>query len=238
MPPWSPPNRPDSATLSTLDLGSGARPLAQCLAKSPTPSPNDKEFSQSSNHLIFNRLRQHSPKTDSIGNRVTDDFIYFAAHNKPLTLPSPRLPTHPPATVIVEEPFMSTRKQRAASRANGQKSQGPITTAGKSKSRYNALKHGIDAKQQIMFSESAEDLAELAAEYHELYSPANADERFLVDTLVNNEWRLRRLRCVEADLWRAANNLFIENHPEIGESAIAATPSQPAAPPSIASNAS
>jgi hypothetical protein len=113
---------------------------------------------------------------------------------------------------------MSTRKQRAASRANGQKSQGPITTAGKAKSRYNAMKHGIDAKQQIIFHESAEDLAELATEYHEFYSPANVDERFLVDTLVNNEWRLRRLRSVEADPWRAANNLFIENHPEIGES--------------------
>jgi hypothetical protein len=121
---------------------------------------------------------------------------------------------------MVEEAFMSTRKQRAASRANGQKSQGPIAPAGKAKSRYNALKHGIDAKQQIMFHESAEDLAELAAEYHEFYSPANVDERFLVDTLVNNEWRLRRLRSVEADLWRAANNLFIENHPEIGESAL------------------
>jgi hypothetical protein len=115
---------------------------------------------------------------------------------------------------------MSTRKQRAASRANGQKSQGPITPAGKANSRYNALKHGIDATQQIMFHESAEDLAELVAGYHELYSPANVDERFLVDTLVNNEWRLRRLRCVEADLWRAANNLFIENHPEIGESGL------------------
>jgi capsule polysaccharide export protein KpsE/RkpR len=67
---------------------------------------------------------------------------------------------------------MNTRKQRAASRANGQKSQGPITPEGKAKSRYNALKHGMDATQQIIFSESAEDLAELAAEYHELYSPA------------------------------------------------------------------
>jgi hypothetical protein len=112
---------------------------------------------------------------------------------------------------------MSTRRQRAASRANGQKSQGPITPQGKANSRYNALKHGIDSQQQIMFTESAEDLAQLAAEYHELYTPANADERFLVDTLVNNEWRLRRLRCVEADLWRAANNLFIESHPEIAE---------------------
>jgi len=110
---------------------------------------------------------------------------------------------------------MSTRRQRAASRANGQKSKGPITDAGKAKSRFNALKHGIHAQQQIMFTESAEDLAELAAEYHELHSPANADERFLVDTMINNEWRLRRLRCVEADLWLATHNLFLEKNAEI-----------------------
>jgi hypothetical protein len=114
---------------------------------------------------------------------------------------------------------MSTRKQRAASRANGQKSQGPITIAGKVKSRYNALKHGIDAKQQIMVGESAEDLAELAAEYHEFYSPANVDERFLVDTLVNNEWRLRRLRCVEADLWHAASK-SVQQAGEVGEAGL------------------
>jgi len=110
---------------------------------------------------------------------------------------------------------MSTRRQRAASRANGQKSKGPITEAGKAKSRFNALKHGIHAQQQIMFTESADDLAELAAEYHELHSPANADERFLVDTMINNEWRLRRLRCVEADLWLATHNLFLETNAEI-----------------------
>jgi hypothetical protein len=125
----------------------------------------------------------------------------------------------PPATVIVEEPFMSTRKQRAASRANGQKSQGPSTPAGKANSRYNALKHGIDAKQQVMFGESAEDLADLAAEYHELYSPTNVDERFLVDTLVNNEWRLRRLRCVEADLWQAAAK-HLQQAGEIGHAGL------------------
>jgi hypothetical protein len=111
---------------------------------------------------------------------------------------------------------MSTRRQRAASRTNGQKSQGPITAEGKAKSRFNALKHGIDAKHQVMFNESAEDLAELAAEYHELHAPANADERFLVDTMINYEWRLRRLRCVEADLWRATHNLFLEKNAAIG----------------------
>jgi hypothetical protein len=99
---------------------------------------------------------------------------------------------------------MSTRRQRAASRANAQKSTGPRTTEGKAASRFNALKHGIDAQQQTMFGESAEDLAALAAEYHELHAPANADERFLVDSMVNYEWRLRRLRGVEASLWLTA----------------------------------
>ena len=101
---------------------------------------------------------------------------------------------------------MATAKQIAASRANAQKSTGPRIEFGKAASRFNALKHGIDAQQQIMFTESAADLAELAAEYHDLHQPANAGERFLVDTLVNNEWRLRRMRCVEADLWVVAHN--------------------------------
>jgi hypothetical protein len=88
--------------------------------------------------------------------------------------------------------FKST-KQRAASRANAQKSTGPRSAAGKAVSRFNALKHGICAVHQIMFDENPEELAELAAEYNELYSPADAKERFLVDTLVASEWRLRPL---------------------------------------------
>jgi hypothetical protein len=105
--------------------------------------------------------------------------------------------------------FKSTPKQAAASRANAQKSTGPRTSAGKSVSRFNALKHGIYAVHQIMFDEKPEDLAELAAEYHELYSPADSKQRFLVDTLVANEWRLRRTRRVEAELWLTASNAFL-----------------------------
>ena len=105
--------------------------------------------------------------------------------------------------------FQSTPKQREASRANSQKSTGPRTTAGKATSRFNALKHGIYAVHQIMFDEKPEDLAELTAEYHELYSPADAKQRLLVDTLVHNEWRLRRMRRVEAELWQTAYNTFI-----------------------------
>ena len=105
--------------------------------------------------------------------------------------------------------FQSTPKQREASRANSQKSTGPRTTAGKATSRFNALKHGIYAVHQIMFDEKPEDLAELTAEYLELCSPADAKQRLLVDTLVHNEWRLRRMRRVEAELWQTAYNAFI-----------------------------
>jgi len=103
---------------------------------------------------------------------------------------------------------MPTAKQIAANRRNAQKATGPRTTAGKATSRFNALKHGIFATHQIMFDETAEDLAGLAAEYHEQHRPSNPEERFLVDTLVHNEWRLRRMRRVEADLWRTATIMF------------------------------
>jgi hypothetical protein len=109
---------------------------------------------------------------------------------------------------------MSSRKQRATNRANAQNSAGP-TTQGQPASRYNAAKHGIFAVHQIMFDETAGDLAELAAEYHQQYSPADPKERFLVDTLVANEWRLRRIRRVEAELWEHASNAFLAENIEV-----------------------
>ena len=110
---------------------------------------------------------------------------------------------------------MPTAKQQAASRANAQKSTEPRTSAGKAASRFNALKHGIYAVHQIMFDEKPEDLAELAAEYHDHHNPADPDQRLLVDTLVHNEWRLRRMRRVEADLWYRAYNTFVVKNIEV-----------------------
>jgi len=109
---------------------------------------------------------------------------------------------------------MPTAKQAAASRANSSKSSGHSATEGQAASRYNAVKHGIVAIHQIMFDETAGDLAELAAEYHEHHSPADTDQRLLVDTLIANEWRLRRMRRVEAVLWEHAADAFLTQHPE------------------------
>ena len=106
---------------------------------------------------------------------------------------------------------MATAKQIAANRSNSKK---PHTAAAKAASRFNALKHGIYSQHQIMFDETPEDLADLAAEYHEQHAPANATERELVDTLIHNEWRLRRMRRVEAELWQHGVNAHLTEHPE------------------------
>jgi hypothetical protein len=108
---------------------------------------------------------------------------------------------------------MSSRKQPAANPANAQNPSSP-TTQGQPATRYDAAKHGIFAHTQIMFDESAEDLAALAAEYHEQYNPADSTKRFLVDTLIYNEWRLRRMRRVDAELWQSASNAFLAKNAE------------------------
>jgi hypothetical protein len=122
---------------------------------------------------------------------------------------------HHPCYPYIERGIMPSPKQTAANRMNSQKSTGPDTTAGQAASRYNAVKHGIFATTQIMFDEKAEDLADLAAEYHEHHCPADPGQRFLVDTLVNNEWRLRRLRRVDAELWDTATNTFMAANIEV-----------------------
>jgi hypothetical protein len=109
---------------------------------------------------------------------------------------------------------MPNGQQAAASRANSSKSSGHSATGGQAASCYNAVKHGIVAVHQIMFDESPEDLAELSSEYHEHHSPADPDQRLLVDTLIHNEWRLRRMRRVEAVLWEHAADAFLTQHPE------------------------
>ncbi len=61
---------------------------------------------------------------------------------------------------------MATQKQTDANRRNSQSSTGPRTAEGKTASRMNALKTGIDAKSQIIRGESSAALESLTAEYH------------------------------------------------------------------------
>ncbi len=96
---------------------------------------------------------------------------------------------------------MATTRQIEANRRNARKSTGPRSAEGKAISRLNALKTGIDARSHVIHGEDPCDLDTLAAEYRERFRPATPEARCLVDTLVNSEWLLRRLRRAEAEIW-------------------------------------
>jgi hypothetical protein len=95
---------------------------------------------------------------------------------------------------------MSSPKQIEANRRNAQKSTGPRSVDGKTAASRNALKSGIDANTQFLPGEKPANLESLAAEYYNRYRPTAPDARHLVDTLIANEWLLRRFRGIEVQV--------------------------------------
>ena len=96
---------------------------------------------------------------------------------------------------------MATPAQINANRANAQKSTGPRSAEGKSTSRFNALKHGIDAASIVIPGEDPAEYEALAAHYLDEYRPKSASEHFHVDTMLRADWQKRRLQAVEAQLY-------------------------------------
>jgi len=97
---------------------------------------------------------------------------------------------------------MATAAQINANRANARKSTGPRSAEGKSASRFNALKHGVDSASIIIPGEDPAEYDALAAHYHREFRPETPSETFHVDTMLRADWMKRRLQTVEADLFR------------------------------------
>ena len=69
-----------------------------------------------------------------------------------------------------------TEKQRAASRANGTKSRGPVTPEGKATCARNALRHGLTAFHLALTCEDQESFNMVLADYMDEYRPVDATE--------------------------------------------------------------
>jgi hypothetical protein len=65
---------------------------------------------------------------------------------------------------------MATEKQIAANRANAQKSTGPKTAAGRSRSSRNAVRHGLSGPLDFAMSEKADAIARLLAGWEQTTS--------------------------------------------------------------------
>jgi hypothetical protein len=96
---------------------------------------------------------------------------------------------------------VASQRQIEANRRNAQKSTGPRSLQGKAVSRFNALQTGINADSAVIPGESSFRLQCLTREYYHRWQPTLPEERALVDSIVHDEWQLRRLRIAEAQLW-------------------------------------
>ncbi len=87
----------------------------------------------------------------------------------------------------------STTTDRAEiNRRNAQKSTGPRTVEGKNRSRFNALKHGLDAKTLVLPGEDPEVLQHRIDTWTADLAPRNDVEQYLVDRAVQVSWQLDR----------------------------------------------
>ena len=85
----------------------------------------------------------------------------------------------------------------AAARANGARSRGPITAAGKYNSSLNATRHAIFAKCLVIPGESQAAFQQLFAEFHDALRPRTSIERALVEEMVTSWWRKQRIWTLE-----------------------------------------
>jgi hypothetical protein len=109
---------------------------------------------------------------------------------------------------------MSTPKQTAANRANSKKSTGPRSAQGKAASRANSFKTGLYARSQIISGEDPAELRALADRYFLRWDPATPEESFLVSTLIDSDWLLRRYSLADAQLWNYhADNEYVRDSP-------------------------
>jgi hypothetical protein len=114
-------------------------------------------------------------------------------------------------------PKPKSSKKSATARANGAKSHGPVTAAGRARSSRNATRHGLstcgaarrpgavrDAAlptvSVVLGDESIPDFHCLLNSYLDEFAPTSPIEVELVETMASARWRLRRLANIETTL--------------------------------------
>jgi hypothetical protein len=93
---------------------------------------------------------------------------------------------------------MTSDARIEANRRNALRSTGPKTERGKERSRLNALRHGMTAKQLVVSLEAFGDFARFSAELRAALAPGDAFEEQLAESIAVTTWRLRRAWRTEA----------------------------------------
>jgi len=91
----------------------------------------------------------------------------------------------------------TTPAGKAASAANSAQSTGPVTPQGKARSARNAIRHGMLAYSTVLETESVELFNEIIADYHQELQPVTPIEIRYVETMAAAEWRRLRAICIQ-----------------------------------------
>ena len=105
-----------------------------------------------------------------------------------------------PLPASYTERVMSSQRRIDSSRANGAKSRGAVTPAGKYNSSRNNLRHGLLAKSAVLEEERSEAFLELLADLTREHNAQTETQRTLVEHMAMARWRIARLWAIEREL--------------------------------------
>lgn len=97
-------------------------------------------------------------------------------------------------------PHPRSPAQIQASRANGARSRGPVTGAGRARSSRNAFRHGLCSPAILAPGEDPAEFAALRAALEAEHAPRTPSEALLVERLSIAFWKLARADRLEATL--------------------------------------
>jgi hypothetical protein len=91
--------------------------------------------------------------------------------------------------------------QQAANQANAQHSRGPVSEAGKRRSSLNAIRHGLSGRTVVLPNEDVNLYQSFCQELMAELAPKSSLERELAQTVIDQQWRLNRIRTVEDGMY-------------------------------------
>ena len=101
---------------------------------------------------------------------------------------------------------MSSKRRRAASRANGKKSHGPVTPEGKARSAANApIRHGLASRERAVHgiclsNENPDEFMLLYDDLVQEHVPITTTEHLIVHEMAVCRWRVHRAWAMESAL--------------------------------------
>jgi hypothetical protein len=113
---------------------------------------------------------------------------------------------------------MASDAQITANRANAQLSTGPTSPEGKAKSSLNAVKTGLTGRTVLLPTDDVALYQAHIAKFVERYNPVGDEEKSLVQSIADTEWRLQRIPSLEAGIYALGCLEFAELFPDQEES--------------------